>query len=291
MVASAGNDLYTPFPSHLVIEDGVQSSEEGSNSDIHSPVFEVPYPPEGELALLSRSRAVLPLTWLLDAKKVRYHLNHQLHIPDASAPLISAAFNARYPTQHDLDIQAPDAHLLGTIQPPNSRSVQHLLPHLHSHVDYSRLQHPVLDLGMQPPPLIQPPPALSPSEEYSFNLSQSRISEQHLRASYESAPPPTTRGSIAMAPAEHSAQPSAQTTAAAKGNASGGSPQSQPGPSRPRREASTVVIACRQWYAARQIIPVYFSNCSNLNLLASQSRTQDTLRLDSPDLPQLYQTG
>ena len=57
MVASAGTDLYNPFPPNLVIEDGVQSSEEGSNSDIHSPVFDVPYPPEGEQATL----AIAPL--------------------------------------------------------------------------------------------------------------------------------------------------------------------------------------------------------------------------------------
>ena len=102
------------------------------------------------------------------------------------------------------------------------------MPHLHSHVDYTRLQHPVLDLGMPLPPLIQPPPALSPSEEYSFNVSQSRMPEQQLRASYDPAPPSTNRGSIAMASTEQKAQPSAQTTAAGKGNASGGSSQSQP---------------------------------------------------------------
>lgn len=208
--------------------------------------------PKVSLPFLSLSARTHMVT-RLDAKKVRYHLAHQLHIPDASASLISPSFDARYSAQHDLDIQGPDPHLLGTLQPPGSRSVQHLLPHLHSHVDYTRVQHPVLDLGMQPPPLIQPPSALSPSDEYSFNLSQTRIPEQQLRASYDSAPPATHRGSIAMAPAEHNTQPSAQTTAAGKGNASGGSSQSQPGPSRPRREASTVVIACRQWYAARQI--------------------------------------
>ena len=49
MVSSAGNDLYTPFHSNLAIEDGVQSSEEGSTSDVHSPVFDVPFPADGRL--------------------------------------------------------------------------------------------------------------------------------------------------------------------------------------------------------------------------------------------------
>lgn len=47
MVVAARADLYTPFL-HGFAEDGVQSSEEGSSSDIHSPIFEAPYPPEGK---------------------------------------------------------------------------------------------------------------------------------------------------------------------------------------------------------------------------------------------------
>lgn len=48
MVAAANAELYTPFPHSMLIEDGVQSSEEGSTSDIHSPVFESVYPPDGK---------------------------------------------------------------------------------------------------------------------------------------------------------------------------------------------------------------------------------------------------
>lgn len=51
MVAAANAELYTPFPPSLVIEDGIQSSEEGSTSDIHSPIFEPAYP-EGEHSLV-----------------------------------------------------------------------------------------------------------------------------------------------------------------------------------------------------------------------------------------------
>ena len=55
MVAAANADLYTPFPPSLVIEDGVQSSEEGSTSDIHSPIFEAAYPQDGKHSLLASS--------------------------------------------------------------------------------------------------------------------------------------------------------------------------------------------------------------------------------------------
>lgn len=282
MVAATSADLYTPFPSNLVIEDGVQSSEEGSNSDIHSPVFEVPYPPDGMCIFYSspsddsRYYCYSTLLYYQPKQKVRYHLGH-LSPPDASTSFVPAPFgNARY-SQHDLSIQVPDPHLLGNLQSPGSTTVQHLLPHTHSHhphpshshahshVDYGRLQHPVqLDIGMEPPPLIQPPAALSPSDEYSFNLPSSRIPEQQLRASYD-PPPPTSRGSIAMPPAasmSEQKQPSSRASPAAKGNSPGGSSsQSQAGPSRPpRREASTVVIACRQWYVLYDIkVPMNFT--------------------------------
>ena len=43
MVASSNGDLYTPYSHHIhhVMEEGVQSSEEGS--DLHSPIFEPSY--------------------------------------------------------------------------------------------------------------------------------------------------------------------------------------------------------------------------------------------------------
>ncbi|KAI0088094.1 hypothetical protein BDY19DRAFT_891709 [Irpex rosettiformis] len=229
MVASVGNDLYSPFPPNLAIEDGVQSSEEGSTSDVHSPVFEVPFP-----------------------ANVRYHLNHQLQVADAATPLVPASFDARYSAQH-LNVHSPPPHLLGTLQVPSPTAMQHLLPPPHSHVAYARAQHPMLDLGMEPPSLLHSPTALSPAEEY-FNLPQSGgLPEQHMpRASY-SAMPSTTQGSIVMAPPDQKPQPPLQASPSGKSSAAGSSPatSSPAGPSRPRREASTVVIACRQCRARK----------------------------------------
>ena len=50
MVASSNGDLYTPFPHMPIVEEGVQSSEEGS--DLHSPIFDAPYTtPDGTYTL------------------------------------------------------------------------------------------------------------------------------------------------------------------------------------------------------------------------------------------------
>ncbi|KIP09470.1 hypothetical protein PHLGIDRAFT_126340 [Phlebiopsis gigantea 11061_1 CR5-6] len=221
MVAAANAELYTPFPHSMLIEDGVQSSEEGSTSDIHSPVFESVYPPDGHL-----------------------------HLPDASASFsIPSPFDARYPRH---SIQVPEAHLLDTLQPPSATDVHHLLPpQPHGHVAFGLQQHPVLNLALQPPPIHPPPPALSPVGEYSFNLPQSRMSEQQMHlVAYDTAPS-SSRASFSMAPPpeQHKHSPPVHISPAANGNASGSNAPSSP--SRPRREASNVVIACRQCRARK----------------------------------------
>lgn len=65
MVASSNGDLYTPFPHMPVIEEGVQSSEEGS--DLHSPVFEASYATPDGTYTLSRCSA-LGFTCLIGVK-------------------------------------------------------------------------------------------------------------------------------------------------------------------------------------------------------------------------------
>ena len=140
----------------------------------------------------------------------------------------------------------------------------------------------MLNLALQPPPIHPPPPALSPVGEYSFNLPQSRMSEQQMHlVTYDAAPSPS-RASFAMAPPpeQHKPSPPVHISPAANGNASGSN--AQPSPSRPRREASNVVIACRQWcvlITATNVPVVRPVLTPTLNLLACQSRAQDSLRL------------
>jgi hypothetical protein len=166
---------------------------------------------------------------------------------------VPASFDARYSTQHEFNTQSPPAHLIGTLQLPGSATMQHLLPtHSHSHMAYSRV--PLLDLGVEPPSLVHSPTALSPAEEYTFNLPQSGLPEQHMpRASYNNTLPSSTQGSILMTPLEHKPQPPMRASPSGKSIAAGSSSptSNQAGPSRPRREASNLVIACRQWYVQR----------------------------------------
>ncbi len=178
-----------------------------------------------------------------------------------------------------MNIHSPPPHLLGTLQVPSPTAMQHLLPLPHSHVPYTRAQHPVLDLGMEPPSTVRSPTALSPAEEYSFNLPPNGLPEQHMPRATYSAMPSTTQGPIVMTPPDQKSQPPLRASPSGKSNAAGSSPatSSQAGPSRPRREASTVVIACRQWYVAREIIQLIDMTSNLINLLASQSSTEDTL--------------
>ncbi|KAJ3554349.1 hypothetical protein NM688_g3153 [Phlebia brevispora] len=215
-------NVYTPYESQdpaLVIDDsGVQSSEEGS--DLHSPTFEVPVPQD-----------------------VRYHLGHRPTDVGVATSLVPPHFDARFPPQH-LDVQISDPHLLETLQVPGANSYH--IPPPQSQIDFDLHHHPVFDLSVEPPHL--PHPALSPGTEYSFNLPQSRYSEQQLRISYE-PPPAPSRSSFAMAPNETSEQ-QPRTSPSASGSASGSNPTS--GPTRPpRREASNQVIACRQCRARK----------------------------------------
>lgn len=171
---------------------------------------------------------------------VHYHLGRPSTSLSVAASLVPPHFDARYPPQN-LSIQIPSPHLLETLQVPGT-SQYHIAPP-QPQIDFGLHHQPVFDLAVEPSH-IQPPPALSPAEEYTFNLPQSRYSEQQLRFSYE-PPPAPSRSSFAMASNEAGEQQ--PHTPSATGSASGSNPTS--GPTRPpRREASTQVIACRQWY-------------------------------------------
>lgn len=138
----------------------------------------------------------------------------------------------------------PGSHLLETLQPP-SATVQQLLPHPQGHVGFGLQQQPVLNLALEPPPPIQPP-ALSPVGEYTFNLPQGRSAEQQMHVvAYDGLPSSSRASTFSMAPPPEHTSPPVHISPAIKGNAAGHNPQSPP--SRPRREASNVVIACRQW--------------------------------------------
>ncbi|OSD04134.1 hypothetical protein PYCCODRAFT_1451417 [Trametes coccinea BRFM310] len=223
-VASANGDLYTPFPNMPVIEEGIQSSEEGSV--LHSPIYEPSYVTPGG----------------------RYH-EHLGHFDDAANQLLPppSTFDARY-SAPGVDPQARDPHFLDTLQMPSPTTIHHHLPPPHHpSTDLSLHGHPMLDLG-GPSSRLQSGVMPSPSE-YSMHLSQARLPEQHLRMSGEALPPLPPRHSAGMPAADSKPQitlPSASGSARTNPSSSNAT-QSRP----PRREASNVVIACRQCRARK----------------------------------------
>ncbi|KAI0829772.1 hypothetical protein BC628DRAFT_1477485 [Trametes gibbosa] len=223
MVASANGDLYSPFAHMPPLEEGVQSSEEGSV--LHSPIYEHAYAtPTG-----------------------RYpdHLGHfdcdnQLLPPPSN-------FDARYSVP-GMDPQVRDPHFLETLQVPSPTTIHHHLSASHPSVDLALHHgHPMLDLG-GPSSRLQSAAMASPSE-YSMHLSQARLPEQQLRISGDPLPPLPSRHSTSMSSTESKPQISLPSASGPTRTTPSGSNTSQSRP--PRREASTVVIACRQCRARK----------------------------------------
>ncbi|KAI8992919.1 hypothetical protein BD414DRAFT_437399 [Trametes punicea] len=230
MVASANGDLYTPFPHMPVIEEGVQSSEEGSV--LHSPIYEPSYAtPSGTYTLSGR-----------------YH-DHLGHFDDAANQLLPppSTFDARY-SEPAVDPQARDPHFLETLQVPSPTTIHHHLPPPHHpSTDLSLHGHPMLDLG-GPSSRLQSAVMTSPSE-YSMHLSQARLPEQQLRMSGDPLPPLPSRHSAGMPASESKPQITLPSASGSTRNNPSSSNTSQSRP--PRREASNVVIACRQCRARK----------------------------------------
>ncbi len=238
MVAAPPGDLYTPFPRGHPIEEGFQSSEEGS--DLHSPIIEVPYPPDGTFIGFI---TLEPLLIHMDTppKKVRYHLGH-LTLPDVTTSLVPPHYDSRYVP----DVQIPGPHILETLQAPNSTPVHYDPLHHNTHHAYGLHQHSILDLDSQP--ARSQLPALSPPSEFNFNIPQTRLSEPQLTVAHVLPPSTSSRATNTMSSTTGDRKQQ-QITASVKASTS--ATGSNPGSTRPpRREASTTVIACRQWCAS-----------------------------------------
>jgi len=81
MVASANGDLYTPFPRGMILEEGPQSSEEGSG--LHSPVFGAPFPPRGDSCKLFCYRRLFNISLLPSIKSGINMINLTSNMPRA----------------------------------------------------------------------------------------------------------------------------------------------------------------------------------------------------------------
>lgn len=182
---------------------------------------------------------VLKIHMAVDHKKVRYHLGHHISLPDVHSSLVPP-FDARYPI-HDLSVQIPEQHLIGSIQVPSPTSLHaHQQPHP-PQPDFGMQQHSLLDLAPHHSGR-HDLSTLSPPEAFSFNLPQTRLSESQLILSHEPHPSSRRTHSIAPIDTKQRLMPATST----KGSALSSSNATPTRP--PRREASTAVIACRQWY-------------------------------------------
>ena len=183
---------------------------------------------------------VLSVHMAFDRKKVRYPLGHHISLPDVHSSLVSP-FDARYPI-HDLSVQIPESHLIGTLQVPSPTSVHHVHQQPHPHSDYGVQQHSLLDLAPHHNSR-HDLSTLSPPDSFSFNLPQSRLTEPQLSLSHEPPHPPSSRRTHSIAPIDTKQRIVPATSTKGTAPPSGNGASTRP----PRREASTAVIACRQW--------------------------------------------
>lgn len=166
-------------------------------------------------------------------------------LPDVTTSLGPPSYDARYPGS-GLSVQIPVPHLLETLQGPNSTVHYEPLPP-NAHPSYGmHHHHPLLDMEAQPARAHLP--ALSPPSEFNFNIPQTRLSEPQLTVAHVLPPSTSSRipNTMASATGDRKQQ---HINAPVKGTPS--APGSNAGSTRPpRREASTTVIACRQWCAS-----------------------------------------
>ncbi|OCH89059.1 hypothetical protein OBBRIDRAFT_733272 [Obba rivulosa] len=216
MVAAAHGGLYPPYPRVPIFEEGFQSSEEGS--DLHSPTFEAPYPQE-----------------------VRYHLANLDFPPNVSTNLLPTPFDARY-TAPGINAQVRDPNLLDTVQIPSSAPVHHL-PQPQCTLGLHEQQ--MLELG-GPSARLQSA-SLSPPANYSFNLPQNRLPDPGSRITQDQPPVYPPRGAIGLTSTEHKSQPAQSSPSERSASSANNGSSTRP----PRREASNVVIACRQCRARK----------------------------------------
>ncbi|KAH7911013.1 hypothetical protein BJ138DRAFT_1151604 [Hygrophoropsis aurantiaca] len=223
MVASANSDVYTPFPQGMILEDGPQSSEDGSG--LHSPIFGAPFPPHGD--------------------SIRYHPD-QLDIQNA-AGILASQFDYNglsLPTQQGAQ------HLLET--PLDLHSNGHHHPSYPSEFPLP----PRNQLGLDVPPhsfsnaRLPPPPAQGGPVNLGYQSSHRRYSGEEIHDhGYSSG-----GGSVTGLQTEGDQRSAASRRDSAPQPAAQSQAQQQPTPTSqdaPRREISNQVIACRQCRARK----------------------------------------
>lgn len=242
MVISTDSDIYTPFP-QMIIEDGPQSSEDGSG--LHSPIFSAHFPqPHGDSSKSYQTRSLFETTLIAIShvvyNKVRYHQD-QLDIQHATGILASQFdYSLAAPHHHHHLLETPlDLHPNPSTHHASYPSEYSIPSRNHLGLDFPHNAYP--NTRLPPPPAQGTPINLSYQAPPHRRYSAEDLHHHHSYSSSSSSaqpsvpqPPESTQRSPVPrsepAPQQHLTQPAASTS-------------QDP----PPREISNQVIACRQW--------------------------------------------
>ncbi|KIK99397.1 hypothetical protein PAXRUDRAFT_822813 [Paxillus rubicundulus Ve08.2h10] len=223
MVVSVNSDIYSPFPHGMIIEDGPQSSEDGSG--LHSPIFGAQFPqPHGD--------------------SIRYHPD-QLDIHNA-AGILASQFDNSY-------LSIPVSHAPPQLLEPSldlhSTNHHHQPSYPHDYPIPSRSQLG-LDISAQPYPNARLPPPPSQGPPININYQPAPL---HRRYSNDVARDQSYPSGGPLSPPV-SADTDHRSTTQRRHSTSQPAPQQSASGSEdppPRREAANLVIACRQCRARK----------------------------------------
>ncbi|KAI6021518.1 hypothetical protein BKA83DRAFT_4283107 [Pisolithus microcarpus] len=225
MVASTNGDVYAHFPHGIIVDDGPQSSEDGSG--LHSPIFGAQFPhPHGDSIRYHHDR--------LDIHSAAGVLASQFDYKNIQLSISTSATHAHHPSSYSQDYPITHRNHLGLDIPPHS---------YHG----ARLPLPPVSGGGSALNYHLPAPHRRYSDDVTRDNSYSTgatasppISSESDQRTLIPKREPESQPILHPAPAPSPQQPSPQS---AQQESSTQSPA--------RRESSNLVIACRQCRARK----------------------------------------
>ena len=163
-------------------------------------------------------------------------------MPYASdAQMYMASWDGRHFDSPDYSAQVREHHIIQSLH-ISSPSLEPDLPHPFT-TDLT-LHDPTM-LGFETPATRFHPHALTPATDYTFGLPQSRVPDPHYHTPHDVLHDPpagySSHHQVSMPASNHTSPTTAQPPKTTQPSATATAGR------QPRREASNVVIACRQW--------------------------------------------
>lgn len=237
MVASSNGEVYAPYTRVPVVEEGFQSSEDGS--ELHSPVYDGSYTPEG--ASIAACSWAHHLTRTSLRVELPYHLGRMM--PYASDAMYIPTWDDGHYDGTGYASQVREHPMLQGLH-ISSPSLESDLPH--SFTNDLTLHDPTM-LGFETPAARFHPHALTSASDYTFGVPQSRLPDPPYHTPHDVLhDPPAGYSSHHQVSMPTSAQ-TTQSTVSSPTKPSPPNAATATAGRAPRREASNVVIACRQW--------------------------------------------